>query len=88
MFNNYPNPFNPTTNIKFTIPERSEVRIKVYSSLGEEIITLLHETLERGEHNIVWNGVNKNNITAPSGVYLILMEANNFHKTIKTVLLR
>jgi hypothetical protein len=85
---NYPNPFNPSTNIKLLIPERSEVKIKVYNSLGEEIITLLNKTLERGEHTLVWNGINKNNNTVPSGVYFISMEAANFHKTIKSVLIK
>src|SRR5690606_26551568 len=85
---NYPNPFNPSTNIKFSIPERSEVKIKVYNSLGEEIITLLNQTLERGEHTIVWNGTDKNNSPVPTGIYFISMEAKSFHKTIKSILLK
>lgn len=88
LFNNYPNPFNPSTNIKFSIPERSRVKIRVFNSLGEEIITLLNNTLERGEHSIVWNGKDKNNKTVPSSVYFITMEAKNFRKTIKSVLIK
>jgi flagellar hook assembly protein FlgD len=88
LFNNYPNPFNPSTNIKFSIPERSRVKIRVFNSLGEEIITLLNNTLERGEHSIVWNGKDKNNKTVPSSVSFITMEAKNFRKTIKSVLIK
>lgn len=88
IMQNYPNPFNPSTNIKFSIPERSEVKIKVYNSLGEEIITLLNQALERGEHTIVWNGTDKNNSPVPTGVYFISMEAKSFHKTIKSILLK
>lgn len=88
LYNNYPNPFNPSTNIKFSIPESSPVKIKVYSSLGEEIITLLNNTLERGEHSITWNGTDKNDQSIPSGVYLITMEATNFRKTIKALLIK
>lgn len=88
LFSNYPNPFNPLTTVKFLIPERSEVNIKVYNSIGEEIITLLNQSLERGEHTIVWNGRDKNNFSVPSGIYLIRMETERFHKTIKSVLLK
>jgi len=85
---NFPNPFNPSTNIIFSMPERSEVKIKVYNSLGEEIITLLNQTLVKGEHTIVWNGMDKNNSPVPTGVYFISMEASGFHKTIKSILLK
>lgn len=89
LFNNYPNPFNPSTNIRFSIPQRSGVKIRVFNSLGEEIITLLNNnTLERGVHLIAWNGVDKNNLSVPSGVYFITMEAKYFRKTIKSVLIK
>jgi hypothetical protein len=88
LFNNYPNPFNPSTSIRFSIPERSGVKIRVFNSLGEEIITLINNTLERGVHSIAWNGMDKNNLSVPSGVYFITMEAKYFRKTIKSVLIK
>jgi hypothetical protein len=88
LFNNYPNPFNPSTNIRFSISERSGVKIRVFNSLGEEIITLLNNTLERGVHSVAWNGIDKNNRTVSSGVYFITMEAKYFRKTIKSVLIK
>jgi hypothetical protein len=88
LFNNYPNPFNPSTNIRFSIPERCGVKIIVFNSLGEEIITLHNNTLERGVHSISWNSVDKNNLSVPSGVYFITMEAKYFRKTIKSVLIK
>jgi len=88
LFSNYPNPFNPSTTIRFIIPERSELKIKVYNSIGEEIITLLDQSLERGEHTIVWNGRDNNNLSVPSGVYFISMISGRFHKIIKSVLLK
>ena len=88
LFNNYPNPFNPSTNIRFSIPERSGVKIRVFNSSGEEIITLLNHTLERGVHSIAWNGADKYNLAVPSGVYFITMEAKYFRKTIKSVLIK
>lgn len=88
LLSNYPNPFNPSTKIKFTVPERSEVKIKVYNSIGEEIITLINRSLERGEHTIVWNGRDKNNFSVPSGIYFISMKAGSFQQTIKSVLIK
>lgn len=88
LFNNYPNPFNPATNIKFFIPDASEVKLKIYNSLGEEIVTLLSEYLERGEYTVSWNGTNRDATPVPSGVYFIRMEAENFRKTIKSILIK
>ncbi len=88
LFQNYPNPFNPTTAIRFIIPERSKLKIKVYNSIGEEIITLLDQSLERGEHTMVWNGRDKSNFSVPSGIYFISMEAGSFHQTIKSVIIK
>jgi hypothetical protein len=88
LFQNYPNPFNPETKIKFAIPSTSEVKIKVYNILGKEIKELINETRSSGEYEINWNGTDVIGNKVPSGVYFISMEALNFHKTIKSVLLK
>lgn len=96
LFDCYPNPFNPSTNVRFSLASSSNVKIIVYNSLGEEIITLLNQFLLAGEHNVVWNGVDKNNNSVPSGVYFITMlaepgfsgETNRFLNTIKSVLIK
>lgn len=96
LFDCYPNPFNPSTNIRFSLALSGNVKIIVYNSLGEEIITLLNQYLLAGEHRVVWNGVDKNNNFVPSGVYFITMlaeprfsgETNRFTKTIKSVLIK
>jgi hypothetical protein len=96
LFECYPNPFNPSTKVKFSLASSANVQIVVYNSIGEEIITLLNQSLEGGEHNVVWNGVDKNNNSVPSGVYFITMLANpdifevtdRFQKTIKSVLIK
>lgn len=62
---NYPNPFNPVTNIRFSIPENGAVELKVYNMLGQEISTLLNEYKVRGEYEIKFYASN-----LPSGVYL------------------
>ena len=54
--NNYPNPFNPSTNISFEIPERGNVRINIYNSLGEKIKALTDGIYEKGIHQLLFNG--------------------------------
>ncbi|HQJ45507.1 MAG TPA: FlgD immunoglobulin-like domain containing protein [Ignavibacteriaceae bacterium] len=84
----YPNPFNPSTTIKFYINQSSYTTIKVSSVLGKEIKLLLEENLPAGEHNVQWNGKDNEGSTLPSGIYFIQMKADEYQQTIKTVLLK
>lgn len=67
---NYPNPFNPSTKILFTVPELSQIKIKVYDVLGNELETLVNSEMERGTHSIIFTGEG-----IPSGVYFYRLEA-------------
>ncbi len=67
---NYPNPFNPMTKFGFSLPEESIVSIKLYNTLGEELTTIVNETLPAGHHSAVVNAVNLN-----SGIYIYHLEA-------------
>ena len=68
---NYPNPANPSTVIRFSLPESSKISLIIYDILGEEICRLANnEVLEKGWHNISWNGRNSSGIHVPSGVYI------------------
>ncbi len=66
---NYPNPFNPVTNIKFDVPEGGLVRIKIYNLLGKEVTSLVNSYLSAGKYNAAWNAS-----SFPSGVYFYRME--------------
>ena len=95
LLQNYPNPFNPATNIKFTVSSESNISIRIYNTLGKEIIELLNETRSSGEYEITWNGTDNFGNKVSSGVYFITMEANSytqyslpFRKTIKSILLK
>jgi len=88
LYQNYPSPFNPSTNIKFRISETGNVSIKIFNVLGKEIKQLLQENLPSGEHNIQWDGKGDVGSTLPSGIYFIQMIAGSYQKTIKTILLK
>jgi hypothetical protein len=80
---NYPNPFNPTTNISFTLPEASNVKLKVFNTLGEEVANLTNRLFEAGFHNVNFDASN-----FMSGVYYYRIEANNFIQVRKMMLLK
>lgn len=88
LFQNYPNPFNPTTEIKFSLKKESFIKIKVFNLLGEEVTTLINTSKTPGTYTISWNGKDKSNSEPPSGIYFIQMEAKDFQKTIKCLLLK
>jgi hypothetical protein len=87
--NNYPNPFNPSTNIKFSVPSTSHVTIKVYDALGKEVAEAFNRTVETGIHEVQFNS---NGLS--SGVYFYCLEANEidgslrFNETKKMILMK
>jgi hypothetical protein len=88
LYPNFPNPFNPSTNIRFEIPEYSFVSIKVYNILGKEITTLLEKEISPGSHTIDWEAMDSNGKLLPSGVYLIRLTAGKYTHSVKAVLLK
>jgi hypothetical protein len=90
---NYPNPFNPTTTIKYQIPEISFVTIKVYDVLGNEIATLVNEEKPAGEYNVEFSAIGGSvsggsTFALPSGIYFYQLRAGNFIETKKMVILK
>ena len=85
---NYPNPFNSTTRINFIIPKTISIKVKVFNILGKEVKLLLEKEYPAGEYSIDWDGTDDNGNILNSGVYFITMEAENFHRTIKTILIK
>ncbi|MGD9489311.1 MAG: T9SS type A sorting domain-containing protein [Calditrichaceae bacterium] len=83
---NYPNPFNPTTNIKFGLPENLQVKLTIYSVTGQKIITLVDGYYEKGYHEIEWNGRNEVGHTVASGVYIYELSAGNNLRVLKKMI--
>jgi len=80
---NYPNPFNPETKIKYSVPQASQIQIKVYDILGNKIETLVNEEKSVGTYEITWNAEN-----LPSGVYFYQLKAGEFVQTKKMLLMK
>ncbi len=77
LLGNYPNPFNPTTTIEFSIPSSQQISIVIYDILGREIKTLLQEEIKSGNHKIVWDGTNNFGSIVNSGIYIYRLSASN-----------
>ncbi len=72
----YPNPFNPTTTIKLDLLEDEQVKANIYNIKGQLIKTLINGRLDKGENNIIWDGIDNNNQSVSSGVYLLKVETH------------
>ena len=83
---NFPNPFNPSTTIEFSIQNDSKVELSIYNIKGQKIKTLINEQMQKGKHSIVWSGVYKNNKPVSSGIYFYEIKAGN-QESVKRMLL-
>src|SRR5690606_32019587 len=85
---NFPNPFNPSTTIEFSLKQRSDVTIKIYNMLGQEVRTLFANQLESGNHKVIWDGMNNQGIMMSSGTYIYKMISGDFVQSKKMLLLK
>ncbi len=88
LFPNYPNPFNPTTTIKFGIPKAGQVELVVYDLLGRKVKTLLNENTHVGYHSVVWDGTNDYGNKVSTGIYFYRLKAGSLQQTQKMILLK
>jgi uncharacterized protein (DUF362 family) len=82
LLQNFPNPFNSSTQIRFYIPHSSETSLQIFNIQGQSVRKLAARALEPGWHNITWDGKNDFNKVVSSGVYLCRMQAGDFNKSI------
>ncbi len=69
LMGNYPNPFNPSTTIKFSLATRDHVSLTVYNILGQEVVKLVNGERNRGENSVFWNGRDSSGVSVSSGIY-------------------
>ena len=86
--NVFPNPFNPSTTIAFSIPETTQTRVSIYNSKGQRVIDLLDTDLPQGDHSLVWDGRDANNSSVASGIYFIKLESGGKTSIRKAMLLK
>jgi hypothetical protein len=80
---NYPNPFNPSTKVRYSVPNSSQVTLKIFNTLGEEIAILINEEKPAGTYELTWNAEN-----LPSGIYFYRIQAGSFVQTKKMILMK
>lgn len=85
---NFPNPFNPATEIRYRLAEAGAVQIVIYNLLGETVQTLVDETQPAGAYTLRWEGRNDRGQALPSGMYFLRMSAGNFLAERKLLLMK
>ena len=88
LVGNYPNPFNPSTTIKFALAEAGNVSIEIFNVRGQKVRTLLNEFLSPERYSIEWNGFDDNGRVVGSGVYFYLMKTVDHVETKRMVLMK
>jgi hypothetical protein len=85
---NFPNPFNPTTAIRFSLKEAGLVKLNVYNLKGQLIKSLVKSDMSAGNHQILWNGEDERGSSVSSGIYLYRMETKDYQATGKMMLMK
>ncbi|MDD3533248.1 MAG: carboxypeptidase regulatory-like domain-containing protein, partial [Candidatus Cloacimonetes bacterium] len=85
---NYPNPFNPETNISFSMKDAGPVSIEIYNVKGQLVRKLVNDVREAGDHTVVWNGKDNNNRAVSSGIYYFKMNTGKYSSTKKMIMMK
>jgi hypothetical protein len=88
LIGNFPNPFNPSTTIRYGLNQPKDVSLKIYNGLGQVVRTLVNERQSAGYKNVVWDGKNDLGRQVPSGIYLYRLSVNTFVQIQKMILIR
>jgi predicted TIM-barrel fold metal-dependent hydrolase len=88
LHNNYPNPFNPVTNITYDIPEVAQVTLEIYNVSGQKVRTLAQGQHEPGRYRIQWNATNDYGNPLSSGMYIYRIHAGDFVSVKKLILMK
>ncbi len=84
----YPNPFNPSTTIEYSMPQQSEVSLMIYDILGRQVQTLVSTNLSAGGYNVIWDGKDLSGKQVAGGMYFARLQTREYSRVIKLVYLR
>ena len=85
---NYPNPFNPSTTIDYSLKENSKGSINIYNIKSQKVKQLVSDQRQVGQHSVVWNGKDDNEKSVSSGIYFYELKTVNHEETKKMILLK
>ena len=85
---NYPNPFNPDTEIRFSLARDSEVKLSVFNVLGQKVKTLIQGSFPAGTHSVRWNGTDESGRQVASGIYLYKIVTGDVVESRKMILMK
>ncbi len=85
---NYPNPFNPSTTIQFALPEYSNVQLNIYNVNGQLVNSLVNGNLNPGYHQVVWHGKDLHDVEVSNGIYIYVLETNNYRELRKMLFIK
>jgi flagellar hook assembly protein FlgD len=88
LLQNFPNPFNPATTIKYWLPTRQHVTLSIFDMWGRRVNTIVQETQQAGEHTAAWDGSDSYGGAVASGVYLCRLWSSESNVVTRLVLLR
>ena len=87
LANNYPNPFNPATTIKYALPEASDVKLEIYNVVGQVVRTLVADHQNAGRYVVQWDATNDSGHSLSSGIYFYRLQAGGEFLEVKKMLL-
>ena len=85
---NWPNPFNPATTLKYSLPKAGEVTLNVFNILGQQVTTLVNGFQEAGTYEVIWNGTDDAGDNVASGIYFYRVKVNDFTQTKKMLMVK
>jgi len=88
LYSNYPNPFNPTTNIRYSLPVAGSVKLEIVNTLGQIISTLVNQHQHAGTFSVVWDGTDMNGERVSTGVYIYRLKTANSVLAKKMILIK
>ena len=88
LYNNFPNPFNPSTKIAFELPKASHVKLVIYDVVGREVVQIADGDYPAGYSELTWNGLNRNGEQVSSGAYFYRISTDKWSKVMKMLSLK
>ena len=88
LHQNFPNPFNPVTKIRYDLPKEEDVRINIYDVMGRNIKLLVNKKQNAGYRSVRWDATNNYGESVSAGMYIYVIQAGDFRATKKMVLLK